>query len=375
MNSFSSISSTLIISITLCSVSAFSQDITFNDDNSKLIHPVNDEHLAQIYTVNGDDNSKSDLLSMFNYITPVKSQGARNVCTVFSFTALLEAMYLKKYTAEKDVDLSEQWVQYLASLRNASGGAKGSTVPTNFKGVKSHGIADEDASPYRMAEWRRDGPEAKKVCKGLSDLNLTRCIFGQMHPGALKTNDARLIEKGFKDFVTARNSAEQNKADFINGMRGGVVSSVRSIKQKLRNNTPLTLEINVYYGSWNYAKWANNLGAYHKASEYNKGIVNYPEKGSIDRARSRDKKNAARHSVLIVGYDDNIVLTYKKNMADGTVKTFSRKGVYYIKNSWGHKFGRRFKYGRSTYPGIGMISQDYAEEYGQFYGVELATSI
>lgn len=369
------IKTAVVILFSLSSFNAFSQDITFNDDQSPLVHPINDDHLASLYNTNGGDNSKTDLLAMFKYITPVRHQGKRNTCTVFSITALLEAMYLKKYTAEDDVDLSEQWGQYLASLNNASGGARGSTVRTNFRGIEEHGISTEEVSAYNRDKWSTEDSEPQRICRALTGLSLTRCLYGQMHPGAINTSDERLKELGFSDFVTARDSAEINKENFINGMTGGVVSRVSSIKQKLRNNTPMTLEINIYYGAWSLARMSDKLGIAHDPEAYLSGIVSYPEAGSVDRVKSRERGNTARHSVLIVGYDDDKVITYTKNMSDGTVKTFTRKGIYYFKNSWGSKYGNNFRYGRFRYPGFGIMSQEYAHEFGQFFRIDLAQSL
>ena len=65
--------------------------------------------------------------------------------------------------------------------------------------------------------------------------------------------------------------------------------------------------------------------------------MSYPEQGSMDRSASR--KLAARHAVQVIGYDDDVVVTYTKKMTDGSFRNFQRKGVYYIKNSWGTDWG------------------------------------
>ena len=79
----------------------------------------------------------------------------------------------------------------------------------------------------------------------------------------------------------------------------------------------------------------------------------------------------AIHSVLLIGYDDTVSVTYKRLMKDGTTKEVTRTGVFYFKNSWNkQKFGKTFKLGKKKIPGFGMIVQDYAA-MGQFFVMSL----
>ena len=55
------------------------------------------------------------------------------------------------------------------------------------------------------------------------------------------------------------------------------------------------------------------------------------------------------HSILVVGYDDNKIVEKTIKMADGKMKKFTYKGVYYFKNSWGtSSFGRDFEIASKT---------------------------
>jgi hypothetical protein len=59
-------------------------------------------------------------------------------------------------------------------------------------------------------------------------------------------------------------------------------------------------------------------------------------------------------------------------MADGSTKEFRYKGVYFIKNSWGAtNFGVNTEIEGKTFPGYGIITQKYAEEFGGFYRLQL----
>lgn len=83
-------------------------------------------------------------------------------------------------------------------------------------------------------------------------------------------------------------------------------------------------------------------------------------------------KHPAGHSVLVVGYDDNVIVEKLVRLTNGTTKKVTYKGVYYFKNSWGtSSFGKDFQIDGVKYPGYGMMVQDYAEKFGQFFVLPL----
>ena len=140
-------------------------------------------------------------------------------------------------------------------------------------------------------------------------------------------------------------------------------------KDILDNGMPVILEVDFYFGAWNH-RGADNLGIDRDLTHWKKGIVFHPIPQSLDEINSR--KNPSGHSVLVVGYDDNVVVTKNIKMKDGSTKTVSLKGVYYFKNSWGtDNFATEFEIDGVKYPGYGMIAQDYAHEHGAFYSLSL----
>lgn len=372
----------MLPSIVIVSLMTFTA-LASADDNAplsagtyNLISPIVDDD-AQLFLADTKAKaaSKNDLMAVLQYQTKVKSQGQRNTCTIFAITGLLESLLLTNNTSLKTIDLSEQWVQYLVALRSPSGGANGSTVPINFAQIQKYGIAEDAFLKYNETLWTDKTSQAQKTCTKLTALNLTRCLMSQMHPSLMTAKDTDLLDTKNAlynpEFVKARASASYQKKNFAAKMDGYIVGSTSSIKSRLRDGLPLTLEINIFYGSWNHSH-GNSIGIDTDVSLFKKGIITYPERKSMDFTKSPTAP--ARHAVVIVGYDDDVEVTYTKNMTDGTIKTFTRKGVYYFKNSWGtKKFGSQFKVEGKTVPGFGMIVQDYANEFGQFYAIDLAT--
>lgn len=321
-----------------------------------------------------EDLSRNNIWETLQHVSNVKTQGSRNTCTIFSTTALLESFYIRKF-GDGDIDFSEQWMQYLISLVSETGGGNGSYVTRNFSQIKRHGLADERTFPYSTELWsvEKNSRDIEKYCEDLSGMNLKRCVSSHTHPGFLKASD-EAIEKyaGGKNFVLARNSANRFKTDFIKNLSGSVIRSEGAIKRLLRKNITLTFEVDIFYGAWN-TPHADKFDIPRETSLYSNGVVTYPELGSIDRNIS--PKHPARHAVQIIGYDDDVVVEYDVAMTDGSVQKFSRKGVYYFKNSWGTRnFGSKFKLklnGKNrTIKGFGLITQDYAHDLGKFFSID-----
>ena len=130
---------------------------------------------------------------------------------------------------------------------------------------------------------------------------------------------------------------------------------------------PLTLDLDFFYGAWSYAG-GRKYGIQASPKLWKQGVVTYPEKGSNDRA----KRDGGGHSVVVVGYDTEREVSYWVKMRDGKRKKFTRRGVYYFKNSWGPTdWGRDFEIDGVKMPGYGMILMDTAHEFGQFFRLAL----
>jgi hypothetical protein len=314
---------------------------------------------------------RSDAAAVARAITPVRSQGSRGTCSIFSATGLLEAMMvLKKSTPRAKADYSEEWLQYLVT-RNRSDDGSNST--TNFRALFQYGTVPEALMPYIGETWESASYGlAQERCGDLKALRLKSCLIGHRDPALLGTSDAELTNRSGSnydpEFAKARSAASAFRSQFFASASAGsgfYVPDTRTVKQLLAAGIPLTLDLDFFYGAWNHRK-AEELGMKRNLDHWAKGIVGYPAPGSVDREASYS--DPAGHSVLVVGYDDSVQVTVPTLMQGGAVRDLTYKGVYYFKNSWGTgSFGTDTQFGGGKFPGYGVITQKYAHDFGGFY--------
>lgn len=335
-----------------------------------LKHPLADQTTiagrAQIFP------KRSDTLSLIRLLPPVKDQAERGTCSIFSATALLEAMLIINHLAQPGVDLSEEWLQYLTTQETSE---EGSESPDNFKLLRTWGQPLETSLPYSSVVWtsKRDGLPAKRCGHLKRSMALRSCLVSHRDPVLLKLNDQELLDPNSvnydPEFKAARAEALRNRDAFLisNSQKDGIVERVTEIEESLYRGIPLTLDIDFFYGAWNYDS-GTKYNIRVSPELWAQGVITYPEKGSLDRA----KRDGGGHSVLVVGYDTEREVSYYVSMKDGTYKKFTRKGVYYIRNSWGTEdWGKDFEIDGVKAPGYGMILMDTAHEYGQFFRLSI----
>lgn len=364
----------LFLPLLLLSPLAQADEAYLDRPYGKLVHPkVNPFHNADS-TV----RTKNDVLAVIRQQTAVKSQAARGSCSMFSSVALLENALVHDGHADTSIDLSEEWLQYLIAQTATN---DGSNSYSNFIAIRSHGVASEAKLPYIGATWKdltAGGGLATARCGHVASNKLGNCLTGHRDPALLFASDESLANAASgalfdMEFLEARRDANQMRDRYVAkdnaNSRYGFVSNVDEAKRLLDAGIAITLDVSFYYESWNH-NGGKDLGLNVDSENWAKGIVGYPEPGTLDAAKSPQKP--AGHSVVVVGYDDNREISYTAKMPDGTLKTFTRKGVYYFKNSWGTSgFGVRTEIEGQVFPGYGMISQDYAHQKGQFFFFEL----
>lgn len=316
---------------------------------------------------------RSETLNIIQKQTPVKAQGSRGTCSIFSATGLLESLLIIRRGFSGDVDLSEEWLEYLAVRNRQSDGSDGWT---NFDNINNHGMPSEESFPYIGETWEslNSSELATKRCAHLTERNLRSCLLAHRDPVLLNTPDQILAQVGHLlydlPFLNARKSALELKGNHIKfSSRRYTVGDEKRIKELLSAGVPLIMESSFYYGAWNHRK-SEELGIRRNMQHWDHGVVFYPEQGSKDEELSPTL--SAGHSIVIVGYDDTVKVSKTLQMSDGTEETFTHKGVYYFKNSWGVSgFGKNFEFAGTNFPGYGMMVQDYAHDYGTFFQMPL----
>jgi hypothetical protein len=317
---------------------------------------------------------RSPVLELIERQTPVRSQAARGTCSIFSAIALLESELVRRRDLERNLDLSEEWLQYIISHTKTT---DGSSSYSNFSAISRLGAIEEQWMPYIGETWESAeySELSKKRCGHLSDRLLKSCLISHRDPRLMSMTDAQLLDEKSgilydPEFQKARSRSREFKDSVIGKIASGsLILSVEDAKRLLHKGTAITLDLDFYYGAWNH-RGGEKLGITRNMDHWSRGIVGYPEPGSLDRLKS--PTDPAGHSVLVVGYDDDFVVESRVQMEDGSIKEFRYRGVYFIKNSWGAgNFGIKTEIEGRSVPGYGIITQKYAEEFGGFYRLEL----
>ncbi|MCH9687024.1 MAG: proprotein convertase P-domain-containing protein [Deltaproteobacteria bacterium] len=264
--------------------------------------------------------------------SPVKSQGRRGVCSVFSTTALMEHLYI--LAGQEDPDFSEQYLQW--SVKEEVGSfprTSGSNANYNLQAINEYGIPIESAWAYEIDQWdENDDPEC---AKDNGDDRPTRCYTNGAPP-----QEALDAEK----FTLPRGR-------YRNSRRNSIIDHMRV------TGTGAVVGLDFFYQAWNH----RGTSLTRTTDNWDKGIVLDPN--AEDITKSHEKR--AGHSVLLVGWD--LDMSVPRREADGSVMTDANgepvmdTGFFVFKNSWGTgSFGVDNPHGA----GYGFISMEYVETYG-----------
>jgi hypothetical protein len=271
--------------------------------------------------------------------SPVKSQGSRGVCSIFSATAQIENLYIKAGMPIDDADFSEQYLQWaVKNLDGAFANTGGSSSDANLRTTVRFGTVKEAEWPYESAPWTAaNDPE----CDGEEGLP-TKCYTNGEPPDSVK--DARKFKLPSSRWIN-NNSI---KSHIFN--------------KKVGVNVGMTF----FYQSWNHRKSTLPVN-----SEYwRKGYVTYPNQA--DKTASLVKR--AGHAIHIVGWDDNLEVCTRdgegKDVIGSNGKCVMEKGFYIFKNSWGTA---GFGIEHPTGAGYGYLSYRYVHEMGSAVSAELPT--
>ena len=267
--------------------------------------------------------------------SPVKSQGSRGVCSIFSTVALMEHLYIS--AGADDLDFSEQYLQWSAKFQvGAFRNTSGSSASVNLDAVNRFGIVVESLWPYESTQWNTSNDP---VCDPMADGDEddegmpTRCYTNGEPPAAAQSGQKFRLPAG----------------RFL---------SVLDVKSHLKNRqTAVIADLDFFYQSWNHRRSTlpTNKGY------WDQGYVLYPN--DTDKRVSLEKR--AGHSIVLVGWDDTLEVPIVDENGDQVIGSDGNpvveRGFYIFKNSWGTAgFGIDNTFG----PGYGYISQRYVQEFG-----------
>jgi len=273
-------------------------------------------------------------------------------------------------------DLSEEWLEYLA-VRGSDD--DGSWASRNFYLLKKSGVLRESHWPYDPSEWTEFDELSEKYCGKLKNQEklYKSCLLIHRDPRLLDASDDELKNEQSElydlEFLKFKETAPKvrDELNVVFTKNLNYAYSEKEVKALLDQGQPLILGIDFYYGAWNHRLMTEYGIGERNMESWNSGVVGYPSLGSLDREISVKPKNRAGHAIVIIGYDDNVVVTQKIKMKNGHMKTYHYKGVYYFKNSWGaDSFGKDMVLEGEKSPGYGMITQRYAHEFGSFTYIE-----
>ena len=289
--------------------------------------------LPELGKADGTIPTKStDLLQ---YQSPIKDQGERGVCTIFTTTGLMEHLYIKAGVANPS--FSEQYLQWaVKSELGSMPTSEGSDIPDNVQAIAQFGIVAESADPYNSTEWTAaNDPDCTP--NGSESQTLPTKCWTQGDPPA----SAQMAQKFMLPQGNSINTSD--------------------IKAHIaQEGTAVAVSIDFFYQAWNHGLSTLPINQ----GDMTKGIVRYPNASDITASHMQK----AGHGILIVGWDDDYqVQSVDQNdqpEVDANGQPVMQKGFYIFKNSWGTDiFGVTNPYGA----GYGLISQQYIDEFGAAY--------
>jgi hypothetical protein len=178
--------------------------------------------------------------------SPVKSQGSRGVCSIFSTVALMESLYIKEGTITQP-DFSEQYLQWSSKFEvGAFRNTGGSNATENLRAISQFGIVDEATWPYQPSPW---GVSNDSRCTGEEDARPTLCHTNGEPSAEIKA--ARKYKLPSSRWVSGR---RQNIKAFMFGNKQGVLAGMTFFYQSW-NHGASTLPVNSECGAQGYVTW------------------------------------------------------------------------------------------------------------------------
>jgi hypothetical protein len=276
---------------------------------------------------------------LVEYQTPVRNQGRRGTCSIFSTVALMEHLYIVEGTITNP-NFSEQYLQWSTKFQlGRFTHTAGSTAQANLEAINRFGIPEDHYWRYETNQW---DTTIDPACEG--DRMPTRCYTNGEPP-----EEAVAAQKFFLPRSSWLHPQDVKAHMFFNGQA-------------------VEAAMDVYYQAWGHGLSNLTLNQDYRA----RGVVFTPNQDDI-----RDSlENRAGHSVILVGWDDDLELPRMdasgEPLVDASGNVVMDRGFYIMKNSWGTgPWGADNEYGA----GYGLISQDYIHQHASIRTADLPTNV
>ena len=334
-------------SLLACTVTGCNQSPTGDDPLTFEEAPVSDLAALSDGAPSNDtlpDEGKADetlprRYDLLSIQSPVRNQGRRGTCTIFSTTALMESIYLSRGAIENP-DFSEQFLQWSTKteVRRFTDG-EGSNNEVNLQAISRFGTVLETDWPYESAAW---GASNDPMCVGEEEMRPTRCFTNGEPPAAALAAQRYTLEAG--RWINSRPTSIQS--------------------YMVNNQLPVVVSGTFFYQAWSHGGSMLSISQTNKAQ----GIVQYPS--AEDQTDSRMRP--AGHGILLVGFDNDMRVQRVNGMGQPEVNAAGEPvydtGFYLFKNSWNNTWATTQVPGTTEHPGgFGWISQRYVQEFMQAY--------
>lgn len=268
--------------------------------------------------------------------SPVRNQRSRGVCSIFSTIGLMESIYISEGVDDAP-DFSEQYLQWSTKFEvKAFQDTGGSSGRVNLQAITRYGIVEESVWPYEGSGWNASNDPA---C-GEEDKPTICYTNGEPTEEMKKARKFRL-----------------DRSEWVS-------SNTKSLKTyMLKNKRGVIAGMTFFYQSWSHGGSNLKTNSDLRAA----GLIAYP--GEADKKDSLEVKSRAGHSILLVGWDDNVEIPVLdeagKALTDPNGNPIVKKGCFLFKNSWGDSWAPKTPAGKTGY---GCISYDYVQEFASSIG-------
>jgi hypothetical protein len=245
---------------------------------------------------------QADLRSI---LTPVRNQAFRGTCVAFATTALLESK-MRILGAEEPLDLSEQFVYFVARQNDPDKKEDGTYPHYVLDGLQSRGACTENLLRYNQ----------------YNDWGQSLWFDNLSHPLSLLDQDA-----------------QQHR---INGYTAIAPKIVITLKSAIVSRQAVCIGVPVFRQAW------------YNPTTQQTGEVQMPltRVNPVDGSVTVLDTVVGGHAVAVAGYEDtpdpNDFMKYRPG-----------GGYFIFKNSWGTTWAPQNSFG----PGFGVLPYDYTAKY------------